>query len=495
MVERMLNQKLKTIQTDWGGEYQRLHSFFNQQGILHRLSCPHTHQQNSCVERKHRHIIETSLALVADSSVPKFFWDEACQTSCYLINRMPTLILGNLSHFEKLNKKPPYYNFLRIFGCACFPYLRSYNQHKYELRSKECDFLGYSSLHKGYKCFHVPTQKYYISRDIVFDENVFPYAVQPKQSSTMPIQSSTISLPIYVLPSISTPSTPIQNSAPSSSQNPISNLAEPNVATTSNLSQLPRAHPMTTRTQRAITKPRRFTDGTVRYPIPRALIATSYDPSLQEPTCFSTAVKIPEWQNAMQQEFNASLQNQPWSLVPHSAARNIVGCKWVFKLKRKVDGSIERHKARLVAKGFHQQEGVDFGETYSPVLKPTTIRTVLSVTYSAGWSIRQIDTQNAFLHGFLFEEVFMTRPPGFSDPDKPSHVCKLQKAIYGLKQAPRAWFSQLANKLIDLGFIGSQADSSLFTFKSESVNMFILIYVDNIIITASKSSAIDDLLQ
>jgi hypothetical protein len=305
MVERMLNQKLKTIQTDWGGEYRRLHSFFNQQGILHRLSCPHTHQQNSRVERKHMHIIETSLALLADSSVPKLFWDEACQTSCYLINRMPTPILGNLSHFEKLNKKPPYYIFLRIFGCTCFPHLRSYNQHKYELRFKECDFLGYNSRHKGYKCFHVPTQKYYISRDVVFDENVFPYAVQPKQSSTLPIQSSTVSSPIYVLPSISAPSTPKQNSAPSSTQNPMSNLAEPNVATTSNLSQLPRAHPMTTRTQRVITKPRHFTDGTVRYPIPRALIAISYDLSLQEPTCFSTTVKIPEWRNAMQQEFNS----------------------------------------------------------------------------------------------------------------------------------------------------------------------------------------------
>lgn len=90
----------------------------------------------------------------------------------------------------------------------------------------------------------------------------------------------------------------------------------------------------------------------------------------------------------MQLEFNALQQNQTWSLVLHSTACNIVGCKWVFKLKRKADGSIERHKDPLVAKGFHQQEGVDFGETFSPVVKPTTIRTMLSVAYSAGWSIR-----------------------------------------------------------------------------------------------------------
>jgi hypothetical protein len=150
----------------------------------------------------------------------------------------------------------------------------------------------------------------------------------------------------------------------------------------------------------------------------------------------------------MQTEFNALLQNQTWSLVPPHPSHNIVGCKWVFKLKRKADGSIERHKARLVAKGFHQQAGVDYGETYSPVVKPTTVRTVLSLAYSAGWPMKQIDIQNAFLHGFLSEDVFMVQPPGFVHPSFPNHVCKLKKAIYGLKQAPRAWFSRLSDKLI-----------------------------------------------
>jgi hypothetical protein len=196
-----------------------------------------------------------------------------------------------------------------------------------------------------------------------------------------------------------------------------------------------------------IFQQRQLTDGTIRYPVPQGLVAETHS-ALVEPTCFSNAVKVPEWRHAMQVEFNALLQNQTWSLVAKQPSQNHVGCKWVFKLKRKADGSIERHKARLVAKGFHQQAGVDFGETYSPVVKPTTIRTVLSLAFSAGWSLKQIDIQNAFLHGFLSEDVYMVQPPGFLHPSFPNHVCKLQKAIYGLKQAPRAWFSRLSNKLL-----------------------------------------------
>ena len=109
----------------------------------------------------------------------------------------------------------------------------------------------------------------------------------------------------------------------------------------------------------------------------------------------------------MNLEFDALLQNQTWTLVLSHPSQNLIGCKWVFRVKRNADGSIERHKARLVAKGFHQQSGVDYDETYSPVIKPTTVRTVLSIAISSGWSLCQIDIQNAFLHGNLSEDVFI----------------------------------------------------------------------------------------
>ena len=131
---------------------------------------------------------------------------------------------------------------------------------------------------------------------------------------------------------------------------------------------------------------------------------------------------------------------------------NVVGSKWVFKAKLNANGTLDRLKARLVAKGYHQVDGIDYTETFSPVIKPGTIRLVLSLALVRRWEIRQLDVKNAFLHGFICEDIFMDRPPGMHDSIFHSHVCKLKKALYGLKQAPRAWFDRFSSFLLANGF-------------------------------------------
>jgi hypothetical protein len=152
------------MQTDWGGEYQKLSPFFERVGISHLVSCPHTHQQNGSAERKHRHIVKVGLALLAHVSMSLKYWDEAFLTSVFLINRLLTPVLAHASPIELLFRSKPDYSFLMIFGCACWPNLRPYNSHKLSFRSKQCVFLGYSSHHKGYKCLDISTGRVYISR-------------------------------------------------------------------------------------------------------------------------------------------------------------------------------------------------------------------------------------------------------------------------------------------------------------------------------------------
>ncbi|KAK4265765.1 hypothetical protein QN277_026778 [Acacia crassicarpa] len=153
----------------------------------------------------------------------------------------------------------------------------------------------------------------------------------------------------------------------------------------------------------------------------------------------------------MKEEYEALCRNHTWVLVPHQGQK-LVDCKWVFKTKFKSDGSILKHKARLVANGFQQSAGIDYGETFSPVVKPTTILLILTLAVTFRWQIRQLDVNNAFLNGYLKEDVFMSQLPGFRDSKHPGFICKLTKAIYGLKQAPRAWFDRLRTTLLSWGF-------------------------------------------
>ena len=166
-----------------------------------------------------------------------------------------------------------------------------------------------------------------------------------------------------------------------------------------------------------------------------------------------------------------------------------MGSQWVYRIKYLANGEIERLKSRLVVLGNHQEAGIDYNETFAPVAKLTTVRAFLAIAASKNWELHQMDVHNAFLHGDLEEEVYMKPPPGFQGTN-PNLVCRLRKSLYGLKQAPRCWFAKLVTALQDYGFLQSYSDYSLFTYTRGQVQINVLVYVDDLIISGNDSAAL-----
>lgn len=177
----------------------------------------------------------------------------------------------------------------------------------------------------------------------------------------------------------------------------------------------------------------------------------------------------------MDEEFNALQCNHTWTLVPPSPSHHLVGTKWIYKIKRDVDGHVQRYKAHLVAKGYLQQPGLDHGETFGPVIKPSSIRVVPTLDVTWKWPLKKLDVSNAFLHGTLSEYVFITQPHGYIGPLRPHHVCKLHKALYDLKQAPQAWYDALWTTFIKWNFQPFQVDTSLLIHQLDQGTLFLLI--------------------
>lgn len=213
---------------------------------------------------------------------------------------------------------------------------------------------------------------------------------------------------------------------------------------------------------------------------------------VHEPCTYAEAAPYPEWQEAMNFELQALEANNTWTLTSLPPGKTPIDCRWVYKIKHRSDGSIERYKARLVAKGFTQMEGIDYHDTFSPTAKIVSVRCLLSLAAAQNWSIHQLDVNNAFLHGDLHEEIYMSPPPGFWRQGE-NLVCRLNKSLYGLKQAPRQWFEKFSIAMRSAGYVQSKADYSLFTRKKGKSFTALLIYVDDILITGNDFMAISAL--
>ncbi|CAI7890590.1 unnamed protein product [Closterium sp. NIES-53] len=198
-----------------------------------------------------------------------------------------------------------------------------------------------------------------------------------------------------------------------------------------------------------------------------------------------------EWKKAMESELKSIEENGTGESVELPEGRKAITSKWLFKIKSDADGKIERYKSRLVAKGYQQKEKVDYKDLFAPVVKPTTLRTLLAGAAIKGWVVKQMDETTAFLNGVLEEEIFLAQPKGFDDGS--GRVLRLKKALYGLKQAPRQWYLKLRG-VLEIGFTPSTTDHSLFMLGEGEQRSFMVVYVDDILIFSPSSDLVKEVM-
>ncbi|PNX93517.1 retrovirus-related Pol polyprotein from transposon TNT 1-94 [Trifolium pratense] len=548
MVERQFSAQVKIIRSDNGTEFTCMKQNFRDCGIIHETSCVGTPQQNGRVERKHRHILNVARALRFQAQLPIEFWGECALAACYLINRTPTKTLSGKTPYELLYGKAPSLEHLRVVGCLAYAHNQHHKGDKFATRSRKCVFVGYPYGTKGWRMYDLELGIFFNSRDVVFCENEFPFAAAIKTSQLPSDVQASFSLNNnieddsfqYVSNIDEFPSTQVVETRMTNghdelvdTQTDLTNMshdvgssvvelddtlpvaeeiAEPTI--TDNIENLGRGH----RIKFPSTKLHGYVRNTISkiflsdcstaptcpvgtlYPLSQYVNYANFSPrhrnflaaitAATEPQSFAEAVKDVRWRNAMQLEIEALEKNGTWIVETLPPNKKAIGSKWVYRIKYHSDGTIERYKARLVILGNNQVEGLDYHETFAPVVKMVTVRTFLAVAAAKCWELHQMDVHNAFLHGDLDEEVYMKLPPGFRS-STPNQACRLRKSLYGLKQAPRCWFAKLKSALLRYGFTQSYSDYSLFTLHRDSAELYVLVYVDDLIISGNDNKSIE----
>ena len=498
LVKTQHSSVIKCFRCDLGGEYTStdFSTLLASDGTIHQTSCTDTPQQNGVAERKYRHIVETARSLLLSAKVPSEFWGEAVLTAVSLINKIPSSHTLGLSPFETLFGHPPNYSLLKVFGCTCFVLRPKVERSKLTSRSALCVFLGYGEGQKGYRCFDPIHKKLYVSRHVVFLEHIPFFSISDNTHDVA--KSDLICIDPFSddfdSPLSHTPCT-VGPSCTSGTHTPAQVIPTPSMASQApseivDLAPAPPAPPLPPppRYPQRLRKSTQLPDFAYScYSDSFRCFLTSIH-QLYEPSSYKEAILDPLWQQAMTDELSALHKTDTWDLVLLPPGKHAIGSRWVYKIKTKSDGSIERYKARLVAKGFSQQYGLDYEETFAPVAKMTTVRTLIAVASIHQWSLSQLDVKNAFLNGNLQEDVYMVPPPGVSHD--PGYVCKLKKALYGLKQAPRAWFERFSTVVASLGFTPSHHDSALFFRCTSAGRILLLLYVDDMIITGDDGDGI-----
>lgn len=497
LVENQTNLKMKMLRTDNGREYvnKQFQKFLQEHGIEHQTTIPYSPQQNGVAERANRTIMEAGRCMLQDAGLDRRFWAEALNTAIFIKNKSPSKAVRGTTPEEKWSGNKVNLSNLKLFGCIAYAMIPNEKRKKLDAKSKQYVFVGYCSESKGYRLIdpEIPS-KCIKSRDVQFLEGKMYKDLKTNQDNcTTDYQLNLTSNEVDDLnrtenndvnPSpiieMSTSSTPDSSSDCSYVDDPNDVTWNPNMTVNQEYSE--------------------YEDMNDTISMVVALTAASHG---VEPQTIDEALSGPDkehWRDAIEDEYKSFEQNKAWTLTQLPAGKKAVKCKWIFKKKLGSEGQLLRYKARLVAKGFTQEYGIDYKETYSPVVRYSTIRTLIALAVNLDLHIDHMDVKTAFLNGELQETVYMEQPHGHKIKGKENHVFKLNKAIYGLKQASKAWYDEIDKALSDLQFKKTLSEPCVYIKSDTNGNLIILaLYVDDILIfskdTPEKKSLKKELMK
>ncbi|GKA51263.1 retrotransposon protein, putative, ty1-copia subclass [Tanacetum coccineum] len=450
LVENQTGRKLKKLRTDNGLKFcnQEFNNLCKESGIARHLT----------------------------SGLPDSFWAEATVTAAYLINRSPSTALEKKTPMDLWSGHPENYEMLRIFGCFAYSHV---NQGKLKPRAIKCIFLWYPEGVKGYRLWRLDDvkPKIIISRDVVFNESLMYKDTLKGVGAADSEKEVEFEVELHgsrVEPTVD----------PHTGENPGNEDEEQDEGPQQQ--NLDNYVLVRDRAKRTTTIPARYRDeGNVSLSRPSGskvddmaayAFAIAEEEDTHEPITFQEAINSSEkdeWVRAMKEEMSSLKKNHTWELVDQPPGQKLISCKWLYKIKEGIEGVQKpRYKARVVARGFTQRAGIDYNEVFSPVVRHTSIRVILSLTACEDYELEQLDVKTAFLHGNLEETIYMRQPPGFEEGTG-NKVCLLKKSLYGLKQSPRQWYKRFDVYMISNGFSRNNYDSCVY-FKEFATRWVIL---------------------
>ncbi|GJT20202.1 retrovirus-related pol polyprotein from transposon TNT 1-94 [Tanacetum coccineum] len=472
-VENLVDKKVKIIRSDNGTEFKNkvMDDFCREKGIKREYSVARTPQQNGVAERKNRTLIEAARTMLADSKLPTTFWAEAVSTACYVQNRVLIVKPHNKTPYELFRGFKPAIGFMKPFGCHVSILNTLDNLGKFDGKSDEGFFVGYSLSSKAFRVYNTRTRKVQENLHIGFLEN--KHMIEGNGPKLLfDIDSLTQSMN-YVLVVVETFSNDFAEKSHDDSS-----LKENGTA----VQQVDTARPEINTGSRQVSTA-----------VPEVNTATPED-LVEEPKKVSNDLSDLAWVEEMQEELLQFKLQKVWILVDLPKGHRAISTKWVYKNKKDETGIVIRNKARLVAQGHTQEEGIDYDEVFAPVARIEAIRMFLAYASYMGFMVYQMDVKSAFLYGQIEEEVYVCQPLGFEDPDHPDKVYKVVKALYGLHQITKELGLTLGQlSFCAMGFQRGQIDQTLIHPETKGTYLACSkIYVEDIILDLQRRSNMND---